>query len=61
LARLTLRVDPAQQVVAAERHDHRVDLGRERPAHARQPARRGVARDAGVEHLDLRARSRSQA
>ncbi len=49
------RVDPAQQVVAAQRHDHRVDLRRQRPVDPRQPARRGVAGDAGVDQLDIRA------
>ena len=37
------RIDPAKKVVAAERDNHRIDLGRQRPLNARKAPGGGVA------------------
>jgi hypothetical protein len=49
------RVDPAEEVVAPERDDERVDLRGQRPVDAGKAALRRVARDAGVEDGGRRA------
>ena len=45
------RVDAAQRIVGAEFEDHQRRLVSQRPIQPRQPARRGVARHPGIDHL----------
>jgi len=47
------RVDPAQEVIAPQRHDHRVDRAVKAPFHPRGTACCGVARHARVHHTRI--------
>ena len=45
----------AQQVIAPQRHDQRIDIGAEGPTDPRKPACRGIAGHTGIDHRDRMA------
>ena len=51
---VSVGLQAAQHVVGAEFDDQRVGVGRNRPVVAREAVLGGVARDAGVDHRDVK-------